>query len=539
MSIEQTAFEKFLATKPINENYEFGRAAAEAALEIAQEETVNLTNHSSLKIDNRTDTSGWLEGLITKENISQTVNDWEENNRGIFFRGSKNPDANLGSFGFSDVGVHLTPYVYEASNYASLMNLDTKVGRLLQTDYSEHATSYKGLGFVSMWEVPMEQQVWRNFEYENNIRYGRDNNHQPKIKDMLGDMQRIANMPDDDFKMRTIGEYDNIRSLASIEYGETMQKYYETLSLRGATPDKMFLQNTQGVRSLYLVDHDNPKWDKFMARIQEANFRDLYEILPLQQTKSELNQWIKHLEYYKNKFAEVTAEIDGYNKELERLDKIQPPLLEEKELLIKQQSIEAELAKFDLPETDDDKNNIVADLLKQLAPQIEEIEKKKKNINQELEELNKSTWLKQTHNPDNILEKLLAQVEKSLDNVINREWQCETMEQAKQFAKDSPWITSSLRVGSESGVKQVPPNIEKINDVVKEVMTVYWKGGDHTKALSMIAELERENNNKMNLPQFVVNQINGIAKDMEFSLRNSPSANSPTYSQPSKQIFLS
>jgi len=282
-----SAFDDFLATKP--EKGSFGAAAwksaAEIAKEIAAEEGKNPGYHRV------NEEAGWIKSCNSnelRENISLLVKDWEKHNRGIFFRGSKMPDSTFGSFGFPDKGVHVAPLLGTAQGYAASVNSDTGIGRLLRFgDEREH----KSLGFLSAWEMSLNEKVWRNFQYEDYLQKGKPPST-ATVKDLMQGLKNIAQLDQSSFENEKTPDGYIMVSRAEKEFRELFHdhNFYESITQSGSRPNQTFLQISNGQDyKLLKINPDNPKWDQWMARIQEANLRDFYQLQPLQKSITDLN----------------------------------------------------------------------------------------------------------------------------------------------------------------------------------------------------------------------------------------------------------
>ena len=195
----------------------------------------------------------------------------------------------MGSFGFADGGVHLTPQLSTAIGYASSVNQDyTNMGRLLRLDASNAAHS---LGFVSTWDIPLNHPVWSNFEYEDFVR-GRAPASARTVNDTLSEIRRIAKLPASAFMREKLPDGGSLSSQAEKEFGALFHQHsYEAISPPNAAPRETFLRHP--TTGLIKINPDNPKWDQWMARVQEASLRHFYEVAPLEKI-------VAGLEHYKS-----------------------------------------------------------------------------------------------------------------------------------------------------------------------------------------------------------------------------------------------
>lgn len=287
------ALEKFLITPP--HQGRFADLAQQAAIEIAKKEGFS-GYHPTTIIDSRADVSGWF--LSTNDpnpeelrsRLLSASNYIDETGQAIFFRGSKIPLVDKSSFHFEGGGVHVAPRLDLAVGYADGVNSDTGVGRLLRTDlYS----GYRSLGFLSAWRLPAETRLWKNFEYEDYIKGVERNYKKLTAKDMATDMRVFGNLPLEALTPRT-SDQGTFLSPDQMRLGELFRgHYYEAITESGAAPHELLLKTSGG--QLIKINPANPDWDKWMARVYEANTRDLYEIRPLESALGKLKYvWDNH-----------------------------------------------------------------------------------------------------------------------------------------------------------------------------------------------------------------------------------------------------
>lgn len=274
-----SAFEAFL-NAPLKRDT-FAVAAWEAAKEIALQDGLSELNGigQRIEVDSRADTSGWALHWRCDQmsnGLARAAQNWEETGHATFFRGSKLPDTSTGSFGFSEGGVHLAPRLDTSIGYAGATNQNSySIGTPLRLPDNQGS-----LGFVSTWDISLDHNVWRNFQYEGFVA-GHAMASTMTVRDTMQEMKRISDLPASAFKNQR--QPDGSLNIAQAEQEfEFLFRHqsYETISTPGSAPKELFLSGPS--QQLVKINPENPKWDQWMARVQEANLRHFYEIAPLE-----------------------------------------------------------------------------------------------------------------------------------------------------------------------------------------------------------------------------------------------------------------
>lgn len=282
------SLQSFLSIRP--EAGTFADAAWRAAVDIAKEE--GMTGYRQLnngtRVDNRVDTSGWLvlsgdvSGEVTQSQLRNAVQHMDESGRVLLYRGTKLPAPDMGTFQFKDGGVHVSPDLGIATGYATGVNSETGVGRLLQT-----SSPHQSIGFLSTWSVPLDEKLWRNFEYEEYLGGHKEVSNRT-AHDLRTTLHEHTLIPAKSLDVVTTPEGTRVFSDTYANLTRTVQHdYYEAIVGNGTKPQDIFVKGSDG--QLIKIDSQNPKWDAWMARIHEASMRDLYEIQPLQRALKQLH----------------------------------------------------------------------------------------------------------------------------------------------------------------------------------------------------------------------------------------------------------
>lgn len=206
--------------------------------------------------------------------LARVSTEWDQKGTATMFRGTRLP-GHTGSF--ESDKIHVTPQVDTASAYAAgLTNGATGIGRLLK----RHE-----IGFVSAFEVPLHEKTYRNFQYENSVNDPLQTST-TTLQDLKMSMQKLSQIAPTEFYLSK----NDKASDALQQWGQLADKkaHYEVLLDAQQTPSATYLHHKNG---LIKVDVNNPKWDRVLARVQEALLRDFYEIKPLESALQSLTRF--------------------------------------------------------------------------------------------------------------------------------------------------------------------------------------------------------------------------------------------------------
>lgn len=271
----------------------FGQKALQAARQIAKEESSEILplKHESYPPGNFPD--GWLptnlnSGEESKIKLAHAIKEWKEKGKMTVFRGTSLPDARMGSFHLPDDGIHMAMDFNAACAYSNHTN------PLHHNIFSLGGSEYSRLGFVTTWEVPLDSKVWSNFHYESYV-----NGYKPEseitVNDVMQELEDIAGLPAEDFELKIVEGHLNSSAATCKTADMFSQQYYEIIGGKEAKQTGIYL-NTPGV-NVIKIDPENPKWDKFMARVQEACLRDMYEVKPLENMIAKLEGLLQTCDY--------------------------------------------------------------------------------------------------------------------------------------------------------------------------------------------------------------------------------------------------
>lgn len=200
------------------------------------------------------------------------VAQWEEKNTVTLFRGTRLPD-NSSSFDIG--GVHTTPQLDVASGYAGgLANSMTGVGRLLKS---------KEIGFISAYEVSLETKTYKNFQFED-FKKGKTPDSTTTLNDLKDSLKSLAQKPASEFFVDS-SSYQASSALKEWQQVISSNSHYEVILPQDTPVSQMYLRTAKGLTK---INQDNPQWDQLLARVQEANLRDFYEIKPLESAQVQM-----------------------------------------------------------------------------------------------------------------------------------------------------------------------------------------------------------------------------------------------------------
>ena len=205
-----------------------------------------------------------LEGFLSKI---------EETNKMTLFRGTRLPTDNSS---FEVGGIHTTPQLSIAKGYASgSANNSTGVGRLMNE---------QGVGFVSCYEVDLSQKTYSNFQYED-FKKRKVEDSELTLGHLKESVKKLTQFKQEDFYYNE----QDIPSPALRQLSEVADRrsHYEAILPNGTEVKSIYLTFGSDFLKLSL---DNPKVDMLLARVQEANLRDFYEIIPLEKAQSVLER---------------------------------------------------------------------------------------------------------------------------------------------------------------------------------------------------------------------------------------------------------
>lgn len=266
-------YETFLKTS-IDNHEEFSKALSLAALEIRADELgipiyelsmekdseaieiMNTSLHSLSFLD------GYNNNLVS--HVNNVVNDWQLKQHALFFRGTRLPDADSS---FAQDGVHTTPQLTIADAYAKGdVNKDTGIGRLLNS---------RQIGFVSAWAIPLNEKTYANFQYEDYI-HGRKPDSSIVVNDLVQQLKSFVS-ENPSFNRENI----DVASEGEKKFFDiacSSSQHYESITNESCHKKHTFFRT--GNNTYLKVNLENPKWNQWAARIQEASLRDFYEVLP-------------------------------------------------------------------------------------------------------------------------------------------------------------------------------------------------------------------------------------------------------------------
>jgi hypothetical protein len=288
--------ENFLSTS-IEDPKAFSIAFNKAAKEIRAEELgvdpfeLSFTGDVESKAELKNSSIYPLNSLSLNEipnHLKTVLENWDDNI--YLYRGTRLPD-NSSSFDLG--GIHTTPQLEIANAYCSgEVNNSTGIGRLLN--------NIEG-GFITVYKAPLSTYSYANFEYEDRRKPGFFNppNTLQNLKDKV--IQASNHNPEDFY----IDSNDQA-SPALNHYLSLVNRYehYESILPTDTQVHSMYYRTKSGVTK---INPDNPKWDKLLARFQEASLRDFYEVKPLENLLEKFN-YIEENEANKN-FLVITKEL--------------------------------------------------------------------------------------------------------------------------------------------------------------------------------------------------------------------------------------
>ena len=204
-------------------------------------------------------------------NLSKVADNWKKKGAATVFRGTRLPE-HAGSFDFN--GVHASPQIDIARNYASgATNNSTGIGRLLNNS---------DIGFVHAYVVPLNQNTYKNFQYEDALK-NPEKASTTTIDDLRLSMESLGQRDSSDFFLdENYIPSDAMKMWYQLAHNNS---HYEMILDAQCKPSATFLHSKSGIIK---VDENNPHWDRLLSRVQEALLRDFYEIKPLEEALQDL-----------------------------------------------------------------------------------------------------------------------------------------------------------------------------------------------------------------------------------------------------------
>ena len=196
------------------------------------------------------------------KHLNKVIN-YLDNEIATTFRGTRLPDT---SSSFQMGFMHTTPQLTIANAYANGdTNNSTGIGRI--------GNEYE-LGFIHSYEVPLHTKSYKNFEFEDIQK-----NIKPETNNTLESLKASLSTLSKEDKESFCLDSERIPSDNMKKWFNVMESHYEVV-----IDEKTPVQNTylKYKRGILKVDLNNPQWDKLLARYQEANLKDLYEIRPIE-----------------------------------------------------------------------------------------------------------------------------------------------------------------------------------------------------------------------------------------------------------------
>lgn len=221
----------------------------------SQRDIVSQSLHSMSYIKN-----GQTSNLIS--HLNMVLENWTD--KAVVYRGSRLPENNSS---FKDDIIHTTPLLSIAISYSDgTTNNSTGVGRIMNPC---------NLGFISAYEVPLNTKSYSNFAFED-FKQGKNPDSTTTLQDLKNDIIGLSKENPDDFRPSEQPSQALEKWYAIAHH----KNYYETPIHKDTSVSSLYLKTDRG---LLKINTHNPDMQLLLARVQEANLRDFYEINPLQQ----------------------------------------------------------------------------------------------------------------------------------------------------------------------------------------------------------------------------------------------------------------